>query len=234
MSTQIKIIFAGGRRMEKHVVRLRCIQIMLIGILAFVFLVIGANFNGELIQKFDYFWINMIQGNISEKLTSFMLFITFWGSIKGVALISAVTVIWLFVSGKRLLSIATALTISIGAGGVNHVLKLYYRRERPSIHPIIHEQGYSFPSGHSMGSMILFGCLVFIFFKVCKKRSLKLFFTVICIVMILIIGISRIYLGVHYPSDVLGGYTAGAIWLLISIIIFSFFENRLKRRQAIN
>ncbi|MGE8206388.1 phosphatase PAP2 family protein [Heyndrickxia sp. NPDC080065] len=215
--------------MKTRAIWLGAIEIILLGIFIWGFFAIATSFNGPEIHKFDYNIISIVQSNISDRLTSIMLFITFFGSVKGVAIITALVIIALFITRHRLLSLFLMVTIGLGAGVFNKILKLYFKRERPDIQPIIQEHGYSFPSGHSMGSMILYGSLAFILFKVFNHTWAKIVGAIFGIVMIFAIGISRIYLGVHYPSDVVGGYIAGAFWLLICIITFSFVEKWKKK-----
>lgn len=209
------------------------IGIILLVICIWGFLAIASSINGPEIREFDNSIISLVQGKISDRLTTIMLVITFFGSVKGVAIISAITIVLLFITNHRLLSLFLALSIGLGAGVLNRILKLYFKRERPDIQPIIQEHGYSFPSGHSMGSMILYGCIAYILYKVYKHTWAKIAGALIGIVLIFIVGISRIYLGVHYPSDVVGGYIAGGFWLLFCILIFTIIEKRKERRKTI-
>lgn len=219
--------------MQRKVIWLGAIQILLLVVFIWVFWMIGTSLNGPQIRSFDNDIISKVQSNISDKLTSIMLVITFFGSVKGVAIISVIAIIILFITRHRLMCLFLALTIGLGAGVFNKILKLYFKRERPDIQPIIQEHGYSFPSGHSMGSMILYGCLAFVLFKVYKHKWAKLCGAIIGIIMILIVGISRIYLGVHYPSDVVGGYIAGAFWLIICFNTYVMIE-KWKQRKNLN
>lgn len=77
-----------------------------------------------------------------------------------------------------------------------------------------------------MGSFIFYGSLAYVTIHLVYKKSLKWIGCFLNGLFIIIIGVSRIYLGVHYPSDVVGGYLAGAAWLLICIILFRYYEYR--------
>jgi membrane-associated phospholipid phosphatase len=118
------------------------------------------------------------------------------------------------------------------------LLKNFFERERPNINIIIEADGFSFPSGHSMGSMTYYGFLVYLVIRGKGKPLSKLGLAILLCLVIVLIGISRIYLGVHYPSDVLAGFVAGSIWLVICIslleIIYVYKENKHKLTEKIN
>ncbi|KQL53795.1 phosphatidylglycerophosphatase [Heyndrickxia shackletonii] len=215
--------------MKKRKIYLGVFLCILLVIFSWTFLEIANNFDGTQIRHFDRRIIDLVQGHISDRLTTIMLWITFFGSVKGVALITFIVCVCLYITRHRLLGMYLAITVALGAGGFNQILKLIFKRARPDIQPIIAESGYSFPSGHSMGSMILYGSLAFILFKAYNRMWAKILGVVVGVVLVFIIGISRIYLGVHYPSDVLGGYLAGAFWILICMIAFTYFEGRGKK-----
>ncbi|HEX6922907.1 MAG TPA: phosphatase PAP2 family protein, partial [Bacillales bacterium] len=93
-----------------------------------------------------------------------------------------------------------------------------FQRQRPEIHRLIEVTGYSFPSGHAMGSFVFYGMLGYFFILFLKSEYLKAGSTLLMAGLIFMIGFSRVYLGVHYPSDVLAGFAAGGAWLTICII----------------
>ena len=101
---------------------------------------------------------------------------------------------------------------------------------------IIGADGFSFPSGHSMGSMTYYGFLIYLVLRSKRKPYSKLSLGILFCLVILLIGISRIYLGVHYPSDVLAGYMAGGVWLVICIslleIIYLYKENKFQSTKS--
>ncbi|GER74538.1 phosphatase PAP2 family protein [Weizmannia acidilactici] len=208
---------------------LKIILILLVlSLCTWIFFEIADNFNKAEIQNFDLPIISFVQGFISDHMTSVMLAITFLGSVQGAASITLIFVLILWIKKYRTLSIYLAVSVALGAGVFNRILKYIFKRQRPDIMRVIQETGYSFPSGHSMGSMILFGCLVFILFRVAKKQWSKFAGTLFAMFIVLNIGISRIYLGVHYPSDVVGGYAAGLIWVILSAMALMLFERKFK------
>ncbi|RDI43136.1 phosphatase PAP2 family protein [Falsibacillus pallidus] len=193
------------------------------------FLEIADDYNESEIRHFDSFVIAGVQGHVSPFWTKVMVSISFLGSVRWIMILSIATALILFLFKHRLLCLYVIFTVSLG-GAFNWILKSIFQRQRPDIEPIIEEQGYSFPSGHSMGSFIFYGALAFIIFKLYEHRLAKAAGVLLVSLLVLAIGISRIYLGVHYPSDIVGGYTAGAAWTFICITGYSFLDFRLKKR----
>lgn len=103
----------------------------------------------------------------------------------------------------------------------NQYLKLFFQRPRPVDLMIVEETGYSFPSGHSMVSMAFYGFLIFLIWKYIKNKKLKWIYTLPICLLIVIVGVSRIYLGVHYASDVLAGFCFSIAYLIIYTTIIN-------------
>ena len=119
------------------------------------------------------------------------------------------------------------------AGVANPLIKLVFMRPRPTLHHLVTEHSYSFPSGHSTGSVLLYGTIILLLPQFIKQKNLCLFLQIILGVGIFLIGISRIYVGVHFPSDVLGGFCFGLAWLLMTYPIYleKRFVWRFKNKQ---
>ena len=100
---------------------------------------------------------------------------------------------------------------------LNQLLKRILQRPRPTEFRIIEETGYSFPSGHSMVSMAFYGYLIYLIYKYVENRYVKWISIVLLSILICAIGVSRIYLGVHYTSDVLGGFLVSISYLILFI-----------------
>lgn len=106
------------------------------------------------------------------------------------------------------------LVVSLGSGMLlSRLLKDFYERERPSIVPhLTHFDPGSFPSGHSMLSALVYLTLGGIVSRQTRRLIAKMYFLSVALVLTLLVGISRIYLGVHFPSDILAGWAAGSLW----------------------
>ncbi|MBM4764601.1 phosphatase PAP2 family protein [Bacillus sp. B15-48] len=188
--------------------------------------------SSELIETksflFDQKVIDTVRMYASPAMDRFMLFITETGTILMFGLLLMISMIWLYVKRKDVWGMLFNFLAVAGGGLLNLWLKNYFERERPNVNRIAEADGFSFPSGHSMGSITYYGFLGYLVIRSKYKPLTKLGWGILFGFMILLIGISRIYLGVHYPSDVLAGYMAGIVWLILCISILEmiyFYKN---------
>ena len=114
----------------------------------------------------------------------------------------------------------------LGITIINNLIKVIIARPRPEINKLVTETGYSFPSGHSITSMVFYGYLVFLTYKYINNKKIKIPLIIFLILLIPTIGLSRIYLGVHYTSDVLCGFLLGIIYLILFISISKKYLER--------
>lgn len=155
---------------------------------------------------------------MSPLLTGFMKAVTHLGD-------SAVVIafcLFLFVMPKSRKTIAFPVSGAIILSGVlNIILKNIFARERPDLLRLINETGYSFPSGHAMINASLYTMLILLIFKYIKKPSGRLSLSLLCAALTIIIGLSRIYLGVHYAGDVIGGWLIG---FAVSMLVYALWS----------
>lgn len=150
---------------------------------------------------------------ISDFATPIAKFITNFGG--AIFLIIATIILFILIKNKKIgFSIISNLVI---VTILNQLLKNILQRPRPNEFRIIEETGYSFPSGHSMVSMAFYGYLIYLIYRYVKNKYIKWVLIVLLSILICTIGISRIYLGVHYTSDVLGGFLISISYLVIYI-----------------
>ncbi|MDQ3321968.1 MAG: phosphatase PAP2 family protein [Acidobacteriota bacterium] len=123
------------------------------------------------------------------------------------------------------------LITTLGEAVLLTALKLSFRRARPEpFFGYALPSSYSFPSGHSLSSFCFYGILAWLITARTENRNLKILVWILTVLLVLLIGLSRIYLGVHYPSDVLAGYAAGLVWV-VTIGLGDFFLKRRSLRQ---
>jgi len=194
------------------------IKWILCAITAILAIVITINVKNGKILELDLNIYKFFSENIiNDKLTPIVKVITHIGGAKIVFVLTVLAIILI----KGLKNKLFLLTGVVGTAGLNVVLKHIVKRERPNINRLIPEKGYSFPSGHSMMSMAFYGMLIFLIFKYVKNTALKWTLIVILTILLSTIGITRIYLGVHYPSDVIGGFLVSLTYLFILTEIYN-------------
>ena len=163
----------------------------------------------------------------SPVLTTIMRGFSFVGSTLALTIGSIVVVVRLAMRKLGVEAKLFALTM-LGAALLNMTLKLAFKRTRPvPFFNLSTPETYSFPSGHSLMSACFFGALAALLTARIKRKRVRTVIWIVCTAMFLLIGLSRIYLGVHHTTDVIAGFTAALIWILI----IRFVEIRAKRRQ---
>ncbi len=190
----------------------------------FLIIMYQIHFNGEL--WLDKVMINtVVLAGRTDFLNLFFTGFTFLASVLGLAIITVGTLYFLKSKVERLYFLGNLG----GAVLISQILKMVVQRPRPLLcYRLVKETGYSFPSGHSMVSMVFYGYFIYLLWKSKKAKSLKNSLTLFLSILILGIGFSRIYLGVHYASDVIAGFSLGAFYVLMWI---NFRESRENMKQ---
>lgn len=194
-----------------------------IGVLAaigslYIFLKISNKIINKEIDFFDSTIINFIHSFESPTLTSIMKGVTFFGGEIFIGGAVITTVIFLILANHKKDALVFGFILVFGII-LNLILKGVFERARPDLFAMIIEKTYSFPSGHSMNSFVFFMSLSYFIFHNSRNKNLALCLIVFSSIIVLLIGISRIYLGVHFPSDVIGGYAAGLLWF-VAVLLF--------------
>src|SRR3954447_21483678 len=185
--------------------------------------------SGQKIIRFDQTVISFIQDFESPTLTPIMKFFTYIGAFPSVFVIFLLACFFLYFVLKHRIELLLFGTVVIGTPIINQILKQFFHRVRPDLHRLIEIGGYSFPSGHAMNAFTVYGILTFLLWRHINTRLGRTVLIMISSIFILMIGTSRVYLGVHYPSDIIGGYFASGFWLAITI---SFFQRYKEERYA--
>jgi undecaprenyl-diphosphatase len=141
--------------------------------------------------------------------------VTALGGVTVLGLLTVFTTVFLALDGKRHMAYF-ALGSVAGGMGASELLKDLVQRPRPDIVPqLVYASNTSFPSGHSMMSTVVYLTLAALLARSHGRKAVKAFFLLTAALLCLLVGVSRVYLGVHWPTDVLAGWTAGAVWALL-------------------
>lgn len=165
-----------------------------------------------------------VQGMESPWLTPVMIFLSRMGTGLPLVLLTAAIMGLLY----RMLGLRRELGliafVVLGSALLNTGLKALFRRPRPEVYRLAEASGFSFPSTHSMMAFSLYGLLALLLWPHLRGAAGRTALLAAAGMMIAAIGFSRIYLGVHYPSDVLGGYAASACWITIVLALYRRFS----------
>ncbi|MBP3707992.1 MAG: phosphatase PAP2 family protein [Clostridia bacterium] len=184
-------------------------MIIFIGLI--LFLVILEDILDYEIKNFDVWGYNVVARSISDYMTPIAKIITKFGNAESLILITIISCF--VVKGKKN---KWAIPINLACvATLNLTLKNIIQRPRPIEYRIVDENGYSFPSGHSMVSMAFYGFLIYLIYKNVKNKYIKVISMLLLSALIFLIGASRIYLGVHYTSDVIGGFLLAIVYLVL-------------------
>lgn len=187
--------------------------------LLFLIMYLTNNING-----IDNFFYNIIVKLRSDKTTNFMKFITFLASTKFIASIVIIFLILYFLKKKKIFLGIDILIL--GEVLLNNIVKVIVGRERPSLEHLVTETSYSFPSGHTMVAVVLYGLIIYLLYSSKMNKNLKFSCILLLILLIILIMISRIYLGVHFFSDVFSG-------LCLSLAYLIFMIKELEKRNLL-
>ena len=181
------------------------------------------------VMKIDVIGYNLVSKYlISDTTFPIVKLITNIGGVLGVIVIATIISIILIIKKQKLIALLTWINLGCSAL-LNQILKRIIQRPRPTGYRLIEEDGYSFPSGHSMVSAAFYGLFIYLIFKNVKNKYLKWGSISFLSILICLIGISRIYLGVHYTSDVMTGFVISIAYLIIFTSIVNKYLDKSKK-----
>jgi undecaprenyl-diphosphatase len=175
-------------------------------------------------------WLHtrLVHNDVAEAI---LQFVSFTGKPIFLTPLIGLPALWLWRNGARKL-VVFLLVVSLGGAAIDTAVKVAVGRPRPKFdEPIATAFGNSFPSGHSMSSLICYGALLLVFLPLIAKRF-RPWAIAATVIWVLAIGLSRLALGVHFISDVLGGYVLGAAWLMGSVAVFEVWREDRGRRPT--
>lgn len=195
----------------------------------FVFVLIAKMVFLEKRENLDFLVFEMLGNHVNAFNTGVMQFFSFLGSHYFLIPANIILSAFFLIRKQPWYSIRVPV-ISITSLLLMFVLKGFFHRERPLLPLLDAAKGLSFPSGHALMSFAFYGMLIYIIRHTYRNELWKSMATVVLLCVIFLIGISRIYLRVHYASDVIAGFSLGLIWLVLSLSIINRFE-RFSQRQ---
>jgi len=184
----------------------------------FLFVKLSEDLIFDELAVFDRVVTGAVRFFSSDRLITIMKDVSQLGSPLILIVVGFVVMLYLALVKKHLWDTALVPITLVGGIILNEVLKFLFHRPRPALPHLVRVTGLSFPSGHAMMSFIFYGLLIYLLWVNFNSRAFNVVLTAIFTALIVGIGISRIYLGVHYPSDVLAGFAAGSFWLVACIL----------------
>ena len=192
-------------------------NILLIVMSIILFIILAIAINADILSGFESWVYFESVEHMSDILTNILIFITNFGGPIGISLIC----ITIFLIPKLRNKLGLPVSIAVSTSFIlNIILKLIFARERPDILRLVTENSYSFPSGHAMINMALYTVLIIYAYKFIKSKRIKYPLIIAMMLLVIAIGFTRIYLGVHYAGDIIGGWLLGfAIGLSIYMLM---------------
>ncbi len=179
-------------------------------------------------QIFDY-----VSSHVSDVNTAIMNFFTFFGSQNFLVPVYLFLIFYfLFFKKDRWMGLKIS-AVSVSSLILMFSLKQIFGRQRP-LTPLLHEvSGLSFPSGHAFMSFSLCGIFIYIVHRECRNVFVRYALYLLMLIFTFLVGLSRVYLRVHYPSDVVAGFCMGILWVTISLFIMRQMEKRSKLKMTV-
>ncbi|WP_144554825.1 phosphatase PAP2 family protein [Bacillus sp. X1(2014)] len=196
-----------------------------------IFAVLCAVFISIKVAMSSHFWIDeKVAGLFSyvpDSVIPFFIQVTEMGDKKGIGVVALLALAWLLLRKRNYVGAAVlALSVAIG-NEVSKLIKDLFDRPRPDLEHLVDVKSYSFPSGHAMVGIIVYFMIAYLIMEDVKSRAGKIIIAMITAILLLLIGASRIILQVHYPTDVLGGYAFGYLWVVMWILLYNYFKKRI-------
>jgi len=176
-------------------------------------------------KPIDMLIFDKIQPGVNAINNKIMLFVTFLGKHQFLIPANLILIFYFLLVKRQTWFSIRVITIAISSLALMLLLKQLFQRKRPLSPLLKAAKGLSFPSGHAIMAVTFYGLLIYILQHTITIDWLKWLATVLMFVLIILIGFSRIYLRVHYASDVAAGFIIGLLWLLLSLAVLKWLES---------
>lgn len=196
-------------------------SLMLVASLAMLFILLTKALNTDGVVNYDQEIAEYVMAHRTATLTYYFVLITHFGDVYGYLM---VLILWSVLAYRKSTirkPLVQATLVLLFATTSNLLLKQLVNRARPAIEHLVTVETLSYPSGHAMSAMAFYGFLMYLLFQSQCHTLFKTGGMLVLFFLILSIGTSRIYLGVHFPSDIAGGYLGGLIGLMVCVLIFN-------------
>lgn len=202
-------------------------SLIIIIILAILYIGFSILVVNGLLDKFDFVFYEKITSHMSKNLILIVKGIT---SIGGPLMVIGICAFLVFYPKTRwnfgvMVASGSLLTFLTG-----FMFKSIFGRERPDVLQLVHEGSYSYPSGHAAVSVVMYGLLAFYIYQNVKSKKMKNFLIIMCTVAPIVIGLSRVYLGIHYMTDIIGGWILGILMTIVSYKLYNLFDNKRRKK----
>lgn len=202
---------------------------IIIAVVAFIVVAVCIHLFLEITEDLKAKYMTHIDASVSQYIISFRTpaltkYFTFATNVGdslgylGAFVIITIVFYLMFHNWRYVIELALVSLLAVSS---NVVLKQIIHRARPISEHLVTVKTLSYPSGHAMSAMAFYGLLIYLFYTFKMNRFIKIAVITVLALIILSIGISRIYLGVHFPSDVAGGFVAGFIWVVLCVLILN-------------
>lgn len=196
-------------------------RILLVLVPCILFLVLAVCVQTAVATPFEGWAYGEAVENMSSSLTVIMKGITYLGGVVTITLFCLI--LFIVPKTRKIMALPVSIVV-ISSAVLNLVLKHIFTRSRPDILRLISESGYSFPSGHAMNNAALYTMLLMLIWKYSKSNAVKVILSSFCVLLTVLIGYSRVYLGVHYACDVLGGWMVG---FALSMLVYFLWDKKI-------
>ncbi|AHI56128.1 phosphatase PAP2 family protein [Listeria ivanovii] len=197
-----------------------------IGLLGFILFMSGVMTKANWIHTFDNYWNSVIRVGITDTKTMIISYLTDIGGVATICILTVLVVICLLLLRKVDIAIWFGVTVLVGGAVIPSIIKNIVQRPRPTF-KLIEQSGFSFPSGHATGSTVFYGMLAFFLILYVSKKWLQIMIAILALSIVSFVMYSRVYLGVHFPSDVVAGFLIGNAVVFCSIGCYFLWGRKL-------
>lgn len=196
-----------------------------------LFIDLTESMHGDGLVTYDSKVTEFVTSYRNPGLNQFMQAITHVGDLNGYIVLTVICTVLFYLKFRNWRYVLEMVFVLAISGLSNSALKQVINRARPDVEHLVSVATLSYPSGHAMSAISFYGFLIYLIYNIKMKAIYKVSMIILFSTMIFLIGISRIYLGVHFPSDVAGGYIAGFIWVIFCIVLFHVIDLLIRRRK---